>query len=253
MKILLNYDKAEKEYLSSFAYIMRNMGIDAVSTAKNLTISELMSLAKQTECQFVVCCNEQTLRYLVPGDKPTVDMWRGSRLNFEIPCLIINKLAHIHTVPHGSWLLEQDLSKLKYYAHKPVPFRYHKIMDRYAMEAALEEFAAAIFIAYDIETKTYKPIVGEDENAPEQAGETVITCASWTGVFSDGSLKTIVLPLIDYDVYRDWEKRQNLADSKAREKTAKPDGNKVNSPGFHTTAITLWTGWEWIAYQQGLA
>jgi len=199
MKILLNYDKAEKEYLSSFAYIMRNMGIDAVSTAKNLTISELMSLAKQIECQFVVCCNEQTLRYLVPGDKPTVDMWRGSRLNFEIPCLIINKLAHIHTVPHGSWLLEQDLSKLKYYAHKPVPFRYHKIMDRYAMEAALEEFAAAIFIAYDIETKTYKPIVGEDENAPEQAGETVITCASWTAAFSDGSLKTIVLPLIDYD------------------------------------------------------
>lgn len=200
MRILLNYDKSEKEYLSSLAYILRQLNIDAVSTAKNLTISELMAYAKQTGCSFVVCNNEQTLRYLVPGEKPTVDQWRGSRLQFEVPCLIINKLAHIHTVPHGAWLLEQDLRKLRYYAHTPAPFRFEKILTREQMVSALMVLSKAIFLSYDIETKTVDWVKPEDweEGDPTSVGDTYIPCASWTGIYDDGSLKTYVLPFVDY-------------------------------------------------------
>lgn len=192
MRVLLNYSKEEKDYLPVIAHIFRSMGIEAASTAQNLTISELMDKARVAGCSAIVCNNEQTLRYLVPGDKPTVDKWRGSRLNFDFPTIIINKMAHVHTVPHGRWLLERDLAKLKYIYHKPVPFRYEKILSREAMDWALNEFSTATFLAYDIETKT---LPSEVEG---EVGETIITCASWTACFED-KLQTIVLPLVDYE------------------------------------------------------
>lgn len=200
MRVLLNYDKSEKEYLSTFAYMMKQYGFDAASTAKNLTIGELMHLAKKVQADFIVCNNEQTLRYLVPGDKPTVDQWRGSRLNFEVPCLIVNKFAHVHTVPHGRWLLEQDLNKLKYWGNTPAKFRYTKLLSTDDMRDAFSILEKSIFIAYDIETRTLKEQkAGLEEDDPLEVGVTLITCASWTGVHEDGSLHTYVLPFIDYD------------------------------------------------------
>lgn len=200
MRILLNFDKSEKEYLSTFAYFMQTLGYDAASTSKNLTIGELMHMAKQVKADFIVCNNEQTLRYLVPGNAPTVDQWRGSRLNFEIPCLIVNKFAHIHTVPHGRWLLEQDLSKLRYWAHTPARFAYKKLLDVSQFNDALTQLSECVFIAHDIETRTNKTKkLGEDEAAPEEVGATYITCAAWTGVTVDGKFHTYVLPLVDYD------------------------------------------------------
>jgi len=193
MRVLLNYEKSEKDYLGGIAYMFRRLGIDAVSSSMNLTIGELMHKAKLAGCSAIVCCNEQTLRYLVPGEAPTVDKWRGTRLNFDFPTIIINKLAHMHTVPHGNWLLEQDLRKLKSIYRKPTPFSYKKILDRYAMAFVLEELSQAIVISHDIETKT---LPGPTEL---EGGPTLITCAGWTGVFVDGTLKTYVLPLIDYD------------------------------------------------------
>lgn len=192
MRVLLNYDKDEKNHLPVIAYIFRSMGIDAASTAANMTISELMAKARQAQCSAIVCCNDQTLHYLVPGEKPTLDKWRGTRLNFELPVIIINKLAHVHTVAHGKWLLEQDLKKLKKIFVKPTPFRYEKILSTEAMDWALNEFSKATFLAYDIETKT---LPSEVEG---EAGDTIITCASWTACFDD-KLQTIVLPLVDYE------------------------------------------------------
>ena len=61
------------------------------------------------------------------------------------------------------------------------------------MEAAYDDLTMADFIAYDIETKT----INEDKENMI-AGTTIITCCSWTGVFSDRSLRTYVLPLVDF-------------------------------------------------------
>ena len=199
MKVLLNYDKAERDYLGAVAHIFRKLGIDAMSTAANLTIGELMHKAQITGCNAIVCNNEQTLRYLVPGDKPTVDKWRGSRLNFEVPTIIVNKFAHIHTVAHGSWLLEQDLAKLKYYAHKPTKFDFTVLKKRELFEDAFAQLQGAIAIAYDVETKTLKHKEPEFEGDIEEGGETIITCASWTGIYENGSLFTCTLPLVNFD------------------------------------------------------
>lgn len=195
MKVLLNYNKEERDYLSVIAHIFQGMGIQAVSTSQNMQLMELQAKAKMAGCQAILMCNTQTLRNMVPGESPSLDMWRGSRLTYEVPAIIINSLAHIHTVPHGRWLLERDLQKLRYMRVEPQKFRYTKLLSKEAMDAAFEKMRSAILIGYDIETKTLKP---EDPDSLE-AEPTLITCASWTAAYKDGELFTCVLPLIDYE------------------------------------------------------
>ena len=71
MKILVNYSKAEKGYLSALAYILNGMNIQAVSTAADLTIGELLSKAELTKCDAILLCNEATLAQCVPGKAPS--------------------------------------------------------------------------------------------------------------------------------------------------------------------------------------
>lgn len=194
MRVLLNYDKEERDYLSVVAHIFRGMGIQAVSTPANMQLFELIAKAKMASCDAILMCNTQTLRNMVPGEKPSLDMWRGSRLIYDVPAIIINSLTHIHKVPHGKWLLEHDLRKLQMIRVPSKEFKYTKLLTREAMDAALAEMRSAIVLGYDLETKTAK--VEEDSL---EAGDTFITCMSWTAAYKEGTLKTWVLPLIDYD------------------------------------------------------
>lgn len=216
MRVLVNYSKADKPHLAALAYILRNAGITALSTAKDLTIGELLGQAKQTSCDAILCCNEQTLRYLVPGESPTLDKWRGSRLNFSVPTIIINKLEHIRTVPHGEWLLQQDIKKLKSILFPAKPFGF-TVLTPADFPYALGELSKSIAIAYDTETKTFGQIKKEkdqevklSDEAPKEIGATIITCASWTGIFRDGTLRTYTLPLVDFG-YDHWEDDQDYA------------------------------------------
>lgn len=192
MKILVNYDKAEKDRLSALGYILKGMSLEAMVTSTTLTISELMGKAKAVGAEAIICCNDQTLRSLVPGEKPTLDAWRGSRLNFDVPVIIGNKLAHIHTVAHGSWLWEQDLAKLRSIHKKAIPFRYTKLLRTDMFSAAFARMEKAEYLAYDVETKTLK-------EKDLEGGETFITCASWTAIYPNGSLETFMLPLVNYE------------------------------------------------------
>ena len=224
MRVLVNYGKEDKPYLSALAHILRSMGITALSTVKDLTIGELLGQAKQHSCSAIILCNEQTLRYCVPGEKPTVDKWRGSRLNFSVPTIIVNKLEHIRTVPHGKWLLERDLNKLRTVFNKGASFGFSVLEDTRQFPIALGELSRAIAIAYDVETKTFYPYgrviegpakgeviyntVKGKEREKElldagnivEVGKTIISCASWTGIFDDGLLRTYVLPLVDFGI-----------------------------------------------------
>jgi DNA polymerase I-like protein with 3'-5' exonuclease and polymerase domains len=207
VRVFVNVSKEDKPHLSAFASILRRHGINAFSTEKDLTIGELLAQAKSTGCSAILLCNEQTLRYCVTGDKPTLDKWRGTRLNFSVPTIIINKLDHIHSVAHGKWLLEKDLEKLKNIFTAPQKFTFRVLEDPRQFPIALGELSNAVAIAYDIETRTFFPdgrVVDErwknlaDAEKPREVGITIITCASWTGIFANGKLRTYVLPLVDF-------------------------------------------------------
>lgn len=192
MRVLVNYGKDDKPRLDQLAYVLQNHGISAFSTAYDLTLGELLKKAHDANCQGILLCNEATLAQCVNESDPTVDNWRGSRLNFSIPTFVINKLAHIDTVPYGRWLLDKDLSKLKLARKISSVFSFEKLLNIKDFPEAYNDLSKAEALAYDIETKTFP--------AKElEVGQTVITCASWTGIFADGSLRTYMLPLVSFN------------------------------------------------------
>ena len=200
MRVLVNYSKSDKAYLPQLAHVLKNAGVTALSTAKDLTIGELLAQARSTNCNAILLSNDQTLRYCVPGEFPTVDKWRGTRLNFSVPTIIINKLEHIRTVPYGRWLLERDIAKLKSIHRAPAAFGFKVLDSVQKFSIALAELSKALLIATDIETKTYnakEPLLEED---PIEVGATIITCSSWTGIYADGTLRTYVLPLVNFGI-----------------------------------------------------
>jgi DNA polymerase I-like protein with 3'-5' exonuclease and polymerase domains len=193
----------EQNYLPVLQHYIKAAGYLAMSTSATLSISELVAKAKDTGCQGIFCCNESTLQNLVPGHKPTLDEYRGSRLDYSVPVIIGNSLAHINTVDHGKFLLQTDLAKFKQLRIKE-PFHYTVLKTVGDFPEALQKIREAVFVAYDIETvtiskegKVKKGDVDEESDIGE-GGETVITCASYTCFTKAGIFETFVLPFINF-------------------------------------------------------
>lgn len=198
MKILVNYEPGEKQFLSQLNYFIKNAGHTAVATSAVHEVGELLQKAKNASCDGILLCNAATLRNLVPGKNPTLDQYRGSRLNYSIPVIVCNSLAHINTVNHGSWLLEKDLSKFAY-ARKPSPgFTFTALDHEVKFAGAYQNLSKAVLIAFDVETDKVYP-EGCDEDSI-QGPDSIITCCSWTGLMPSGELLTYVLPLVDFGV-----------------------------------------------------
>lgn len=207
MRILVNYDKAEQGYLGILQHHLKARGIEALATTSTLDIGNLMAKAASVKAQAIFCCNGATLKQIVPGSEPTLDEYRGSVLRYEIPVVVGNSLTHTQTVDHGSWLLGVDLDKLKTAHIKPVPFIYSILEKTDSFEDASNFLSNCVLMSHDIETKTYggtsekdieKELFSIETQMPE-AGDTLITCATWCGLHKDGTIKGFVLPFIDFD------------------------------------------------------
>jgi DNA polymerase I-like protein with 3'-5' exonuclease and polymerase domains len=193
MRILVNYHKDEQNFLPILQYHLKARRLEAIATNLPLTIGELLAKAKNASCQAILICNEDTLKNCVPGDKPTLDDYRGSLLNFSVPTIVCNALAHAHTVDHGAWLLGKDLDKFLSLGEEKVSFNFTVLETANDMEEAFFVLKESVLIAYDIETVT----LGEDEELL-RGGETVITCCSWSAVSPSGKITTYTLPFVDY-------------------------------------------------------
>lgn len=195
MRILVNYHPEEQNYMSVLQHYIRQAGYQAIATPSTLTIGELLSKASGAGCQGIFLINKDTLLNCVPGSKPTLDDWRGSFLDFSIPTIVGNSLTHTQTVAHGAWLLQKDLNRFKLLkeAKEMPPFEFTVLKEVKDFEGAYTILEKAILISYDIETKTVN-----EQAALGIAGTTLITCCSWTAVLPDRSLRTFVLPLINF-------------------------------------------------------
>ena len=199
MRILVNYQPSEKVYLTQLAYFLKRHNLQALSTSQTLPIGELLQKAKDAHCQAIFLCNPATLANCVPGAAPSLDQYRGSLLQFSVPTIVGNSLAHINTVPHGSWLLEKDLGKFKD-CHKQIPkFRFTALEHSWQFTKAKKDLADCLLIAIDIETTSF------DTLDPLQAPDSIITCCSWAGLKSDGTVVNYVLPFVNFGVDH-WEK-----------------------------------------------
>lgn len=202
MRVLVNYDSTEKKFLTQLAVIGKRYGLDFAATAMDLTPSELMAKAKMGSCSAILLCNEQTLANLVPGKKPTLDLWRGSKLTYEVPVIVCNKLEHINTVEHGEWLLGKDLEKFQSIHLTPPKFGFKALESIEDFAPALKVIDSSILVAYDVETTLLNE--PKDEESVE-GGDSLITCASWACLTPNGTIEVFVLPLVNLDNTDYWK------------------------------------------------
>lgn len=219
MKLLVNYELAEQNYLTVLKYHIKDLGYEALSTSKALSISQLIDLAKSSGCHGIFVCNTQTLKNIVPGE-PTLNEYRGSRFDYSVPVIVGNSLAQISTVDHGSFILRNDLEKfrhLKVFINKQFKCNVLDTTDKFAI--ARDIITSALFVAYDIETVTISPqgnlIAGdkEEESDSVENGTTLITCASYTAYTRAGEFITYVLPFFNFlepHWISDWEFKQAI-------------------------------------------
>jgi len=194
MRILVNIDPTETTYIPVLQYYIKQAGLQAISSSATMNIGELLVKASTAKCDAIFLLNSKTLENCVEGVKPTLDTWRGSLLNFSIPTIVGNSLLHTQTVPYGAFLLQKDLGRfLQLKDMKNPPFEFTVLDALPLFEEAYQTLSESILISYDIETKTIN--VDEDNNL---AGSTIITCCSWTAVLADRSLKTFVLPIVNF-------------------------------------------------------
>lgn len=193
MRVLVNYSPTEQNYLGVLQYFLKKAGLEAVATSATLSIGDLVAKAASANCQGIFLCNQKTLESCVPGSSPSLDDWRGSRLNYSIPCIVGNSLAQTQTVPYGAWVLQKDLEKFKSLGKPVRPFSYKVLETSDMFEEAYKVAASSALIAYDIETKTLP-----ENSETLEAGKTFITCCSWTCVSHDLEPTTFVLPLVDF-------------------------------------------------------
>lgn len=199
MRILVNYHPSEKDNLVQLGHYLRQAGLQGLSTSATLSPGELVDKAKRAACQGIFLVNEDTLHSCVTGTKPTLDKHRGSRLNLSVPTIVGNRLDHINTVPYGPWLLEQDLKKFKTLSVPNTPFNFKTLTDIADFDEAYNTCASSLLLAYDIETSLFNE---DAENC--QAGESVITSASWACLLPDWTIQVYVLPFIDFGTDH-WE------------------------------------------------
>src|SRR5690554_6117350 len=109
MRVLVNYDKSEKNYLPMLDGILRKHGHSAAVTAKPCTITELLERAMVAGCSAILIINPITLQKVTGMPKATLDDWRGSRIDIRTPAIVCNSLKQLMTVSYGTWILDQDL------------------------------------------------------------------------------------------------------------------------------------------------
>jgi len=185
VKVLINYAAGEKNYLPIVASMLKARGHSAVATTELLSVTTAQTIMEKAEADCMLLANEETLANLVnvPTKKTaSLSNFRGSRLNYNKPIIVLNPLEHLRTVPYGKWLLEKDLDKLKF-LDKPVLQVGYTVCDtKENCNAAYDALSKCTINSIDIET---------DEHAR-------ITCVGITGLRVSGKTCSFIFPFYDF-------------------------------------------------------
>ena len=207
MRLLVNYNQKEKNYLPLLDGILRKHGHTAAVTAKTCSITDLMERATAAGCSAVLIINPITLQKVTGMPKASLDDWRGSRIDTRIPCIVCNALPHLMTVPHGRWLLDQDLEKLHWLNWVPPKHNINiirKTTDLLHAKAAVRD---SVMCAVDIETngedvdKYYSRKAGklDIEEGRLEVKPVYITSVSITCLRTSGLLDSWSVAFVDFD------------------------------------------------------
>lgn len=154
--------------------------------------AEIAHYAKSRKCKYVITTNRLVLNQVVQAFKPqSLDDWNGSIYeSMGITYLFLNPFKQFYTVPYGRFVAERLISKIiNPRAWKKTPEFTWELAKPETVNTWYKLYSQCIAIAVDIETITY-PEESEDGNT-----YTLIRCICYTGLWPDGNIHTIVLPI----------------------------------------------------------
>lgn len=183
MRVLVNHNEEDSKYRQNLAFILKEAGLQGVTSVKTYDIASLQDTAKRANCEAILLLNTATLKNLL-GAEATLDKYRGTRINYTIPAIVTNPIEHVHTVTHGKWLLKSDLKKFRRIKEPVQAFDFIVADSQEVWSEALAYFRNCLIISFDIES----------DSAPQ------MTCISFTGLHPQLGVKTFVVPLVDFAV-----------------------------------------------------
>lgn len=176
---------------------------------------EIGLYAKSKGIKYIISTNPTVLNKVVDsGKSESLDNWAGSLYERDgLTYLFLNPLKQLYSVPYGRFITERFLSKILHpgkWMRTPEfswePARLDNIEKWYSL------FSKCIAIASDIETVSWDEF---PDNPLKGNRETLIRSCCFTGLWPDGNIHTIVIPIGDAPfeelyIWLSWLRRFNL-------------------------------------------
>lgn len=176
---------------------------------------EIMYYAQSKNIKYIISTNPIVLNKVVEsGRNESIDNWAGSLFERNgLTYLFINNLKQLYSVNYGRFIIDRFVSKIispESWPKTPEfswePARTDSVSKWYDL------FRKCILIASDIETISFDQF---PENPLAGERETIIRSVAYTGLWPDGNIHTIVIPIGDADpselqFFLAWMRKFNL-------------------------------------------
>ena len=195
--ILLMITKEDLGYVNMLKPLLKGRQCFVIDANPD-TAAEIELYAKSKQIKYIISTNSIVLNKVVDSYKhQSLDNWQGSLYERNgITYLFLNPLKHFFTVPYGKFVAERFISKIV------TPSSWTRAAD-FSWEVAQPDtiarwydvFSRALLIAQDIETVTWERQGSDPDGKEYDEVDTAIRCICYTGLWEDGNIHTIVIPL----------------------------------------------------------
>jgi hypothetical protein len=173
--------------------------------------------ARSKGIRYIISTNPVVLRQVVSdqsGSTESLDNWAGSLWERNgITFLFLNPLRQLYSVAYGKSIAERFISKIvQPETWKKTPDFTWDLARPDTIQRWYDVFSKAILIAEDIETRSWDD---DPENTLKGERHTLIRSIAYTGLWEDGTIHTIVLPIGDAPIeelafWITWMRKFNL-------------------------------------------
>lgn len=176
---------------------------------------EIGLYAKSKGIKYVISTNPVVLNKVVDsGKNESLDNWQGSLFERDnLTYLFLNPLRQLYSVPYGRFIAERFVSKITNPASWPkTPAFAWEPARPDTIQRWFDLFSNSCLIAADIETVSWDEF---PDNPLQGERWTIIRSISYTGLWDDGNIYTIVIPIADAPVdelsfWITWMRKFNL-------------------------------------------
>src|SRR5260221_1013052 len=190
--ILLMVTPFDVPYLSTLRPLLKGRKTYCIEANPD-TAAEIELYARSKGIKYIITTNNIVLNKIIESQRhQSLDNWTGSIYERAgITYLFLNPLRQLYSVSYGRFLADRFISKIVQPSLWPRTPQFSWELARIeTIERWFHLYSQTVVIAVDIETVSF-------ENPSNGELETAIRCLAFTGLWNDGNIHTIVIPILD--------------------------------------------------------